>query len=178
MQSRDAKPVARAARRLLRSAQQAVDQRWAVGARRCQPAHSTAAHHASSGCRGSSWARNQDWSARARAACICDSGTALERSEARRRQADHGDRPELHPLRLGSQGICCQSSWLGGGSSRGGGAAALAAGGAAGGSRLSGSQELGCLLYHHSCRAGARRCGNTVITVLVGRAPGCSNSTA
>ena len=47
-----------------------------------------------------------------------------------------------------------------------------------GGVRLAGSIEAGCLLYHHSCRAGARRCGNRVITVRVGRAPGCSSSTA
>ena len=47
-----------------------------------------------------------------------------------------------------------------------------------GGVRLHGSIEAGCLLYHHSCRAGARRCGNRVITVRVGRAPGWSSSIA
>jgi hypothetical protein len=36
----------------------------------------------------------------------------------------------------------------------------------------------GCLLYHHSCRAGASRWGKRVITVRVGRAPGWSSSTA
>jgi hypothetical protein len=42
---------------------------------------------------------------------------------------------------------------------------------------LAGSIDDGNLLYHHSCKAGASRIGNNVITVRVERAPGCSNST-
>jgi hypothetical protein len=38
--------------------------------------------------------------------------------------------------------------------------------------------DAGYRLYHHSCRAGARRWGKKVITVRVGRAPGWSSSTA
>ena len=49
---------------------------------------------------------------------------------------------------------------------------------ASGGVRLLGSKEVGCLLYHHSCRGALRRWEKSVSTVWVGLEPGCNSSTA
>ena len=83
----------------------------------------------------------------------------LRQGPAEHRASDASRHPWSRQANLLPQAAC---SWLAG----------------VGGVRLAGSIEAGCLLYHHSCRAGARRCGNRVITVRVGRAPGCSSSTA